>query len=62
MFSIMAIIILHKFTFPPIVRKGSLFSTLSPASIVNRVFSDGHSIWCEVLPHFSFDLDFFHNS
>ena len=35
----MAAIILHKFTFPPIVRRGSLFSTLSPAFIVIRFFN-----------------------
>ena len=36
----------------------SLFSTASPAFIVCRLFNDGHSDWCEVVPHCSFDLDF----
>ena len=33
----------------------SLFSTLSPAFIV---CDDGHSDWCEVIYHCSFDLHF----
>ena len=36
--------------------EGSLFSTPSPAFIVCRFFDDGHSDWCEVIPHCSFDL------
>ena len=35
-----------------------LFSTPSPAFIVCRFFDDGHSDWCEVTPHCSFDLHF----
>ena len=34
----------------------SLFSTPSPAFIVCRLYVDGHSDWCEVVSHFSFDL------
>ena len=30
----------------------------SSAFIVNRHFDDGHSDWCEVIPHCSFDLHF----
>ena len=36
----------------------SLFSTPSPAFIVCRLFDDGHSDWCEVISHCSFDLHF----
>ena len=38
------------------VEGGSLFSTPSPAFIVCRLFNDGHSEWCEVVPHCSFAL------
>jgi len=43
------------------VREGSLFCTFSPAFIVCRLFDDGHSDWCEVIPHCSFDLHFSNN-
>ena len=36
---------------------GSLFSTYSPAFIICRLFNDGHSDCCGVVPHF--DLRFF---
>ena len=36
----------------------SLFSTPSPAFIVCTLFDDGHSDWCEVISHCSFDLHF----
>ena len=39
------------FTFLPTVQEGSLFSTPSPAFIVCRLFDDGHSDKCEVIPH-----------
>ena len=26
-----------------------------------RLFDDGHSDWCEVIPHYSFDLPFSNN-
>ena len=38
--------------------EGSLFSTCCPAFIIFRFFDDGHSHWCEVIPHCSFDLHF----
>ena len=40
---------------PTTVLEGSLFSTSSPAFIVCRFFDGGHSDWCEVTPHYSFD-------
>ena len=52
---------LDQFTFPPTVQEGSLFSTLFPAFIVCRFFDDGHSDWCEVKHHGSFDLHFSKN-
>ena len=42
---------LYQFTFPPTVQECSLLSTLSPAFIVCRFFDDGHSDYCEVIPH-----------
>ena len=36
----------------------SLFCISSPAFIVCRLFDDGHSDPCEVIPHYSFDLRF----
>ena len=38
-----------------------LFSTPSPAFIICRLFDDGHSDWCEVISHCSFDLHFSNN-
>ena len=35
--------------------------SFSPAFIVCRFFDDGHSDWCEVIPHCSFDLHFFNS-
>ena len=52
---------LHQLTFPPTVQERSLFSTPFPAFIVCRLFDDGHSNQCEVIPHCGFDLHFFHN-
>ena len=49
---------LHQFTFPPTVWEDSVFSTLSPAFVICRLFNDGHSDQCEVIPHFSFHLQF----
>ena len=49
---------LNQFTFPPTLQEGSLFSTLSPALIVCRLFDDGHSDQCEVISHCNFDLHF----
>ena len=41
---------------PPTVQDRSLFSTLSPAFTICRLFDDGHSDLCEVISHCSFDL------
>ena len=38
----------------------SLFSTPSPAFVCG-FFDDGHSDWCEVISHCSFDLHFSNN-
>ena len=42
-------------------QRSSLFFIPSPALIVCRLFDDGHSDWCEVLCHCSFDLYFSNN-
>ena len=52
---------LYQFTFPQTVQKHSLFSTPSPAFIVCRLFDEGHSDWCEVISHCSFNLHFSNN-
>ena len=36
--------------------------TPSPEFIICRLFDDGYSDWCEVMPHCSFDLNFSKNS
>ena len=59
--SIPSSIMVVSFTFPPIVQECSLFSKPSPAFIVYRLFGDGHSDWCEVISHCSFDLHFSNN-
>ena len=38
--------------------RGLLFFTRSPAFIICRLLDDGHSDWCEVIFHCSFDLSF----
>ena len=38
------------------MQEGSPFFTSSPAFIVCRFFDDGHSDWCVVMSHNSFDL------
>ena len=45
----------------PTVHEGVLFSTLYPEYIICRLFNDGHSDWCEVILHCSFDLYFSNN-
>ena len=52
---------LYQLIFLPTVQEGSLFSTPSPAFIICRLFNDGHSDQCEVIPHCSFDLHFSDN-
>ena len=37
------------------------FLHILPAFIVCRLFDDGHSDWCEVISHYSFDLHFSNN-
>ena len=50
---------LYQFTFTPTAQEGSLFSTPSPAfSVCGFFFLWGHSDWCEVILHCSFDLHF----
>ena len=39
----------------------TFFSTPSPAFVICWLVSDGHSDWCEVVPHCSFDLHFSNN-
>ena len=39
-------------------RQVSPFPTHSPAFIICILFDDGHSEWCEVILHYSFDLHF----
>ena len=51
----------YQFTFARMVQEGPLFSTPSPAFIVCGLFDDGHSDWCEVIFHCSFDLHFSNN-
>ena len=45
----------------PTVQEGSLFSTSCTIFIICGFFNDGHSDWCDVIPHCSFDLHFFNN-
>ena len=52
---------LYQLTFLPRVQEHVLFSTPSPAFIVCRLFDEGHSDWCEVISHCSFDLHFSNN-
>ena len=54
--SILFFIVMHQLTFPPVVYERSLLSTSSPTCVICRVFNDGCSDWCEVIPHCSFDL------
>ena len=52
---------LYQFTFPPPVQEDSLLSTPSSAFVVCGFFVDGHSDWCQVTSHRSFDLYFLNN-
>ena len=45
----------------PAVWECSFFSTPFPAFIVCRLFDDGHSDWCGMISHCSFDLHFSNN-
>ena len=57
LFSLMVVPI----SFPPTMQEGSVFSTPSPGFIVCRLFDDGHSDLCEVIPHSTSDLHFSNN-
>ena len=46
---------------PTNMQEGSLFCTASPAFIVCRLYDDGHSVQCKVIPYCSFDLHFSNN-
>ena len=52
---------MHQFTFPSPVQVDSLFSAPFPAFVICGHFSGGHSDWCEMVPHCSFDLHFSNN-
>ena len=52
---------LHQFPFPPVVSEGPLFSTPSPAFTICRLYCDGHSDQCEMVPHCVFELHFSNN-
>ena len=52
---------LYQLTFPPTVQEGSFFSIPPPAFVDGGLINDGHSDWCEVLSHGSFDLHFSNN-
>ena len=43
------------------MQEGSLFSTAPPALVICGFINDGHSDWCEVVSHGSFDLHFSYN-
>ena len=43
------------------LQEHSLLSTPFPAFIVCKLFDDGHSDQCEVIPHCGFDLHFSNN-
>ena len=51
----------YQLTFPPAVQEGSLVSTPPPAFVICGLIKDGHSDWCEVVSHGSFDLHFSYN-
>ena len=38
------------------MQEGSLFSTAPPAFVICGFINDGHSDWCEVVSHGSFDF------
>ena len=59
--SIPSSIVAVSINIPTTVQECSLFSTSSLAFIVCRVFANGHSDWCEVISHCSFDLHFSNN-
>lgn len=42
---------MRQFTFPPLVHKGSLFSTFLQTLVISCLSDSGHSNRCEVIPH-----------
>ena len=52
---------LYQFTFPPTMKKGSLFSTPLRAFLFVDIFDEVHSDWYEMISHCSFDLHFSNN-
>ena len=44
-----------------VVQEGSLYSTPPPSFVICGLTNDGHSDWCEVVSHGSFDLHFSYN-
>ena len=40
---------------------GGFLTTAPPGKSICRLSDDGHSDWCEVIPHCSFDLHFSNN-
>ena len=52
---------MYQLTFSPTVQEGSIFSTPSLAFVIFSLINDGHSDWCEMVPHCSFDLHFSNN-
>jgi len=52
---------MYQLTFPPRMQEGSLFSTPPAAFVICGLINDGHSDWCKVVSHGSFDLHFSYN-
>ena len=46
---------MYKFTFPPTMHKGSLFSTSSSTLVIRCLFDNSFSDKCEVVSHCGFD-------
>ena len=47
---------LYQFAFPPAMQEGFLFSVFRPVLTICILFDDGHPDWCEVIPHYGFNL------
>ena len=58
--SILCSIVAAPLTFLPKGRRFPFFP-YPPAFVICRLFNDGHSDWCEVVPHCIFDLHFSNN-
>ena len=59
--SILSSIVAVSIYIPTNSARAFLFSTASPVFFVCRLFDEGHSDWCEVISHCSFDLHFSNN-